>query len=333
MIDPFEPPYPRNIRRDPSRRVRFGVAGVLLALALGPAPSAGREARDAPPGHAGSVVPPRRTVAVTLVTDRAFREWPQWRGYGKRILAEGTAGWDTLAGMSFRIVEEIDWPGVSDSLTLPETLDRMIEDVRPRGEILLGIVGIAPRPRHSNELVGYALLGQPYLIVEHAPPGAMALTLRHELGHVFGLPHLPERSVMADRMEYRTTEFGVLSRDLLRATAAIRFDRELPFLGCDLDVIRDVYFAWAERGTGRAVLLTDLAVAFNRENRPAEALPCLERAIELGASWAPAWYHLGEARLRAGDRVAAAHAFEQYLLLDPAGDHGDATRRQLRELQ
>jgi predicted TPR repeat methyltransferase len=52
------------------------------------------------------------------------------------------------------------------------------------------------------------------------------------------------------------------------------------------------------------------------------AAELMEQALELAPGFASAWFALGEIRLQAGDRAAAAAAFERALAADPEDRHG-----------
>lgn len=64
------------------------------------------------------------------------------------------------------------------------------------------------------------------------------------------------------------------------------------------------------------------ARAAARESDWAAAAEVLEQALELAPGWAPAWFALGEARERLGEKDAAADAFGAALAADPSDAQG-----------
>ena len=52
------------------------------------------------------------------------------------------------------------------------------------------------------------------------------------------------------------------------------------------------------------------------------ATDVLEQALELAPNWAPAWFALGEARERLGEKAGAADAFGAALAADPSDAQG-----------
>jgi hypothetical protein len=272
-----------------------------------------------------------RTLPVRLVVEAGFRAQPQWRGVATQVLEQGAAHWDTLAGLRFRVAEEIPWTAPD-----PEAaLESILGDARAAAGDHEGLtlVLVARRTeRRGRDFSGYATLLRPFVILENAAVPAMALTLRHELGHVFGLPHLPGRSVMAEKAEDRTWGFDPIEQDVLRATRGMRFNARSPFTGCRLEVVRDAYLFWAERGVGRASLLLNLGVAFRRQGSAVDARRCLEAAMAMDRDLGPGWFHLGRACQTLGDAACARSALERYLAIEPAGRLAPLARVSLERL-
>lgn len=285
------------------------------------------------PADAGRRTPALRTVEVLLAADTAFRTRPGWRGDARRALEEATADLAATVGLAFRVVETRAWDPPPGAQTWPARAEALARETGGREILPIAFLGEAPPERGDGDLLGYAYLGRPPILVRRAKGATLALTLRHEIGHVFGLPHLPGRNVMAERAGRRSADFDAVSLDVLRANRAMALGAKTPFLGSDLDVLRDAYLLWAARGGGRARLLLNLGIAFRREGRPRDAVACLETAVRLDGESAPAWRHLGLARRDLGDRAGARAALRRSLALDPEGARAAETRRALETLR
>ena len=133
----------------------------------------------------------------------------------------------------------------------------------------------------------------------------LSRTFLHEFGHALGIPHLKGRNIMSGRWDEVTDDFNDLSLDLLRANRFMRFSAEEPFLDCDLDVLRDVYLFWDDRGECEPALLVNLGIALLRERRPGDAREPFERARRATPLAAPSNLGLSRCALAEGDTVDA----------------------------
>jgi len=77
----------------------------------------------------------------------------------------------------------------------------------------------------------------------------------------------------------------------------------------------------------------DRAIALHNLNRNDEAKTELERVTKEQPTHRNAWLNLGVIDATIGDRAGAIAAWEQYLKLEPNGDHADAIRAQIQELK
>jgi len=249
------------------RVLRAGLMTFLIAFGL--------------PLRAAADPPPAREIRISLVVHPQVAAQSAWRGVIKEAVTGALGDWDGI-GLRFRVDgESIRDPGPTADLAalveamaaLPDTLEGA-----PGRIVLVLVPGTGAA---DDDLLGYAMLARPYLAIRFADAEHMKLTIRHEMGHVFGLPHLPGRNLMAESFEARSWDFTEVSQDVIRATARMDFSAPVPFSGCDLDVLRDAYAAWAERGVGEAVLLRKLAEAFHAAERPVDAARCETLAEKL----------------------------------------------------
>ena len=73
-----------------------------------------------------------------------------------------------------------------------------------------------------------------------------------------------------------------------------------------------------ERGPERPEARYNLGVFLTRYGRPGEALPHLERAVELRPNMAPAWLYLGEVQVELDRPDDAVRSYRRALALEPA---------------
>jgi tetratricopeptide (TPR) repeat protein len=330
---------PRSRSAHPSRAlaVTAGVTAVLLpALVLlgapcppaeasagadtgAPAPAAGPVAAVAPAARgAESVTAARdsvRELTVTVLADSRFRKRSGWRDLARRAIRK--AGEDLPRAVGIRLVpgEPAAWDPSSDRLRLAAILDEAAKTTDARGGLTAVFLGLRPGDEADRAERGYAILGRPTLVVV-APTGeesmfgggpvkALALFVRHELGHVFGIPHLRGRNVMAANPAERSWDYTQISLDVLRANRRIDFGSRSPFAGCDLDVLRDAYTTWDGRGECDPSLLVNLGVALHRERRPVEARAMFEAGLRRMPDSVVARLGLAQTALAAGDSAAA----------------------------
>jgi len=274
------------------RTIRMGVAWLLALGGLGSpcglgGPGSPSRAEAAPAGLEPIPADSVRTVDLTVVTDPAFRRDDAWPRTVRRMVERAGRGLDTEAGLAFRPAEEIEWTPPEQATTLAQVLDRAVEAVGPRDGLTVVLLGRAPRGLADPEEHGYAYLGYPSLVIVapertgfgEAMQRQLAQLLRHELGHVFGLPHTREKTVMYPRLDGRQDRFGDLELLALRAARNMDFTAGRPFAGCDLEMLRDVYILMDERGEMDTALLVNLGAAFHRARNPREARAMFERAL------------------------------------------------------
>jgi hypothetical protein len=260
------------------------VLGALLASAPGSVSTSATAAGQ--PGSAEvSASPEPRTLLVTLFADRTFREeQPAWRGLARRALAGATEDLAEAAGVGFAIETEI--PGTvprRNDGDLPGALALAAASLETWPGILLVVVGEGFHPPGTRPLLGFAYVGRPALIVVASTSARAGLTqnlekhltwiIRHELGHVLGVPHLPPPCMMAEAHEDRTWEFSPLALDVMRAMGSASLGAERPFEGADLTVMRDAYLFFAEQGWTKGLPLEGLAEELEAAGRAEDAKP------------------------------------------------------------
>ena len=214
--------------------------------------------------------PPIRTIPFVLVTDRFFRELPNWRGLAQGALSMASEDLEKDAGFRFELAGEGTWE-VPDSA---QTMAAALKSATTAFPNHPGILAVLLGPREENDIpgaeLGYAFLGRPaFLVVAangsgHEEKRDLAMLMRHELGHVFGIPHLGGRTIMNPVPDARAWEFGDLGLDVLHANRGMTFASSDPFAGCDLGTLRDVYSVLDERGEMEPFLWIELGRSFEQ---------------------------------------------------------------------
>lgn len=298
-----------------------GLVLVVVGLAVaGGSAGAGDTAAGPPPGLV-------REIPVTIVTDGAFRKTHGWQGLARRTVAEATADFEEIAGIRFVPGEELTWEHRGDLDSMEQLLDDAVARIGPRPGLTAVFTGLRPDRQGQWNEMGYAYLGRPALIVavprrEEIPLGStvrkeLVHYFRHELGHVFGIPHLPSRNVMSDDPYERGPEFTEIALDILRANRNINFRSPTPFSGCDLETLKDAYLFLDSRGECEPALLTNVGVAFLNSGRPAEAAPLFEASLRRNRDSLPARSGFAQATLALGDTLKARSLAAELEAEDP----------------
>jgi Flp pilus assembly protein TadD len=250
-----------------------------------------------------------RLVPVFLLIDPSFRKHPNYRGLSRSAIEDGTADLRGV-GLRFRVTGEMSWDPPKDATSLEQILVAGMRETRGPEDVL-HVVLLGQRPRHADPThLGFAFLGRPGLVVV-VPPGGdlfhvtvreqLTLGFRHELGHVFGIPHLSGRNVMNPVLDRRVPEFDPLSLEILKACHAMRFGPEESFAGCDLATLRDVYLALVEQGEMENALLVNLGVALRRKGDEGGARDLFALALRRDPKLLEARFGLAQCAAAAGD--------------------------------
>jgi tetratricopeptide (TPR) repeat protein len=297
----------------------FSRLGALtLALALLPAPRIGAE-----PSSETRI----REIPLTLVVDADYQKISSWRGVAHGIVQNATEDLGETVGLTFSIEEEVVWNPPEGITSLEEMLDAAVTRVGPRPGIIVVFLGRWPEEVADQEQRAYGYLGRGGLIIlahdyHQTQFGASfkknrAMLLRHELGHVFGIPHLTGTSIMSPVPSHREVRFGELELDILRANRTMDFAARTPFTGCDLETLRDVYILLDDRGEMEPSLLTNLAVACYQERRYMDARILFERSLRRDRHSITALAGMAQTVVALGDTSTARRITEQLMEVEP----------------
>lgn len=140
-------------------------------------------------------------------------------------------------------------------------------------------------------------------------------------------PQMPPQ-VVAMVQQYREA----LAKDPNDVDANIGFGNLL-FDSSQWEKAADHYGRALAKAPGNADVRVDRAIALHNLNRNDEALKELQRVTREQPTHKNGWLNLGVISATLGDRAGAIAAWEQYLKLDPSGEHADAIRAQIEELK
>ena len=209
-----------------------------------------------------------RHIPVTFVTDSYFRQLPNWRGLAQSALSLATEDLEQQVGLKFDLAGEGSWQVPDSVSSLAGALRSATLSFPGQSGILAVLLGPREQKIPGAEL-GFAFLGRPALLVVAASGSGqgqkqdLAMLIRHELGHVFGIPHLDDgRTIMNPVPDARAWEFGELGIEVLRANRRMKFTALDPLAGSDLASLRDVYTLLDERGQMEPILWLHLARSF-----------------------------------------------------------------------
>ena len=267
-----------------------------------------------------------RHIPVVLVTDQFFRELPNWRGLAQGALTLASEDLEKDAGLKFEMAGEATWEIPDSAETMPAAL-RSAQDAFTKHN---GILAVLLGPRDENDIpgaeLGFAFLGRPaFLVVAangsgHEEKRDLAMLMRHELGHVFGIPHLGGRTIMNPVPDARAWEFGDLGMDVLRANRGMTFAAEDPFAGCNLETLRDVYAVLDERGEMQPFLWIELGKSFELAGKIDAGEAAYENGLRHDRGSVTARFGIArcaEARLDTTKVLVLAHALSRMQLTSP----------------
>lgn len=223
--------------------------------------------------------PPPRVFPVSVVVDAGFTEIPMWKGMVRRAVETATDDLGRAAGIGFQVGEPQLWAAPDSARTWEEVLDRAAAEVGSESGLTAVFLADRPPLLRETEDMGIAYLAEPTLIVlcplepkdRIALADHLGLFLRHELGHVFGVPHMQGRTVMNPRPEEIGRDFDPLALDIIRANRNMDFQAEHPFEGSNLTALKNAYLFLDERNEMEPFLLRGLGSALYREDRGDEA--------------------------------------------------------------
>ena len=281
---------------------------------------------EAPPEPAPKPV----THPVILVVDSEFRSTPQWRGMAKELLQHALEP----ANIRLRLVGESFWNAPPETNSLPDMLTEARKTMHKNStEIVVLVTGRKSASKGVREdMDGYALHSAPWVIIKQDRKDKMLLSLRHELGHVFGLPHVPGRSVMAAKSGHRTLEFSKEALEFLGAAKTVDFADSIPFAGADIEVIADYYLAWNTQGASDPVQMKRAGQRLLSDGRSTKAVFLLEAASKHRPRDPEMWFVLARAREEAGLKRPAYSAYRKSLIYNPASVYADSARSAISRL-
>lgn len=257
---------------------------------------------------------PDRVVTVVLAPDEEFRGAPDWEEKARAALEAAAEPFAEEFGIVFRVTGIAPWYSSSPDHDLSALHDELRVKV-PAGQsdLVLGLAG-AIEPSDERRLVklGHSDTPGRHLLLSSRAGSDLPLVLRHELAHVFGLPHVQDvPSLMNPEVHRNWPGFDETSAAILRNNANLDFRSDAPYAGCRLEPLRALLDALAERGNAVADLVALVGDAYRRRGQLDEAEEAYRAAADMDPDLLSARLGLGLTALALDRWAEAARLLEE----------------------
>ena len=285
--------------------VLFATAALLGPVLALPSPAAAR---------------PDRTVTVVIAADEEFRNDPDWETQARQALAVAGSVFKNDLGIRFAVRRVVGWTSRSSDYDLSALHDEMAAAVDAGdADIVIGFTG-GPEFTEQRHLVklGHSDTPGPRLVVTGRAGDDLAIVLRHELGHAFGVPHVRSvPSIMNEDVRSDRSRFDPMSAAIIENNVDIDFRSQDPFAGCRLDRLEALYLEMAEAGNLSADLLALVGDSHRRRGDKGEAERVYRRALELDSNLMGARLGLGMLAMAGSRYPEAVRLYEDARRDDP----------------
>lgn len=263
---------------------------------------------------------PDRVVRVVLAPDEEFRLAPGWEETARAALEEAAAPLATEFGIRCVPGGVVPWESGAPEYDLSALHDELAVEVPPgSADLVIGFTGTAGQPSERRlQRLGHSDTPGRVLLVSSRAGADLALVLRHEIAHAFGVPHVMDLpSVMNEEVHRDRTTFDPASAAILRNNVDLDFRSPDPFAGCRLEPLRAIYDALAERGNPVADLMALLGDAYRRRGQIDTAEEAYRRAARIDPDLLGARIGLGMVAMARRQYAEATRLLEEVRRLDP----------------
>jgi arylsulfatase A-like enzyme/Flp pilus assembly protein TadD len=223
-----------------------------------------------------------------------------------------TLGYVTGGGSNASMRDPKDM--IEVSTRMGEAIDREEVDPANAAAVLAAVVREDPENSTARRHLGIALMRQRRY--NDAAKVLQELEAGGDRGHETATLLADIAIARGDLGRARSRLEAVYAQNPDDLAVAFKLALVLARLGASTESIR-LFTTIVEREPDNLDAAVDLASALLGDGRAEEAIPQFVKAIASGADTPLAWSGLGFARMRVGDRAAAAEAFRHSLRLDP----------------
>jgi Flp pilus assembly protein TadD len=272
-----------------------------------------------------------RTVRVRAAAGPVFRERDGWRESIRSRLDKATEVYAAEFGIRFELESTFAWEGVDERSDLGTAFSALRTMVPADGvDIVIGFLYTGHIPvrdleQADAENLGRAMPYGQYVVVRDVPGLSTYIrhrTLVHEIGHLFGALHAPERDSIMHQYVRPGSDylFDRISGERIHLARTMDFSRGIASLDDDVQRRLDaLYTEHHQRGEAnpRATGHFNLGVMRLQDQDTAGAIAALETATSLAPDVARYHLTLGVALLRERDYDRAMASFERARQLAP----------------
>lgn len=253
-----------------------------------------------------------RLVRVVVAPDEEFRARPAWKDDAVNALARAGDEFAPL-GIEFTIDRFENWESDSPDYDLAALHRELARKVAlGSGDMILGLVGrVTPTSERRLLRLGHSDTPGPVLVVSGQAGAGLALIVRHELGHGFGVPHVVGvPSIMNEEVRARNPSFDQVSAAIIRNNAAINFRDADPLANCRLEPLHALYQTLQGQGAELADLIAVIGDSHRIRKEYQDAARAYREAQALDPDLLSARLGLGDLALRTDDAGEAVRLFE-----------------------
>lgn len=224
-----------------------------------------------------------RSVRIVVAADEEFRARAGWKDGATAAMTEAAEAF-SAGGVRFTIDRFVDWDSEAPDYDLAALHRELVREI-PLGEadLLLGLAGrITPSSERHLLRLGHSDTPGHSLVVSDQSGRNLALVIRHELAHCFGVPHVTRvKSIMNEDIRAANPGFDPVSESILRNNAGLKFRDADPLAGCPLEPLRRLYVALAAEGADVADLVAVIGDSHRLRGEYDEAARAYQEALAL----------------------------------------------------
>lgn len=259
-----------------------------------------------PAAHAGA----DRILRVVAAPDEEFLGRPGWEGTLRTAVQDVSDRMEIDFGLRLRVSRIVPWQSNAPDYDMSALREELKRNVEPDSDedIVVGFCGrTTPTTERREMRLGQSDTPGRAIAVSDVAGRDLALVLRHELAHAFGVPHVTQvTSIMNPDLRADRADFDRSTAAILRNNVHLDFTSGDPFAGVRLEVLQSLYEDLARDGDYVADLLATVGESYHARGQNDLAGATYLRALEMDPELVSP--HLGAGNLaldeeRYGDAV------------------------------